>query len=159
MNHLIDHVRRAVAGRLGARGQSLVEFALVVPIFMVLLFGIIDGGRLAFANNQMAQSTRAVARVASTACFQTTPTCSRTTGPIAAEITNQGSGSLVSPTWVVQCINGATDAVRTNVGTDMCKVGDRVSVSVSSTFTFLTPVASSIGPVTVGSRTEQEILQ
>lgn len=141
------------------RGQSLVEFALVLPIFMLLLFGIIDGGRLVYANNEMAQATRAVARVASTACFQSTPSCNQAAGPIAAEISNQRGGSLVSPTWVVQCINGATNAVRTNTGIDMCKVGDRVSVAVSAPFTFVTPVASSFGAVTVASRTEQEILQ
>ena len=145
--------------RRRSRGQGLVEFSLVLPIFMLLLFGIVDGGRMVFANNQMAQATRAVARVASTGCFQSTPSCNRTSGPIAAEITRQGSGSLTNPTWTIQCIDPATSAVRTNSGGDVCKVGDRVSVSVSSTFSFVTPVASSFGPVTVSSRTEQEILQ
>lgn len=145
--------------RRESRGQGLVEFALVLPIFMLLLFGIVDGGRMVFANNQMAQATRAVARVASTNCFATTPACSRTSGPIAAAITSQGSGSLTSPTWVVQCLDPATNAARTNIGLDVCKVGDRVAVSVSSSFSFVTPVASSFGPVTVSSRTEQEILQ
>lgn len=145
--------------REGRRGQGLVEFALVLPIFMLLLFGIVDGGRVVFANNQMAQSTRVVARVASTACFQTTPACSGTSGPIAAAITSQGAGSLSSPTWLVQCLNGATNAVRSNAGTDVCKIGDRVAVSVSSSFKFVTPIASSFGPVTIGSKTEQEILQ
>ncbi len=28
------------------RGQSLVEFALIAPLFLTLLFGIIEGGRL-----------------------------------------------------------------------------------------------------------------
>lgn len=151
--------RRWGRSRRASRGQGLVEFSLVLPIFMLLLFGIVDGGRMVFANNQMAQATRAVARVASTACFQSTPSCSRTSGPIAAEITRQGSGSLTNPTWIVQCINPLTNTARTSSGTDVCKVGDRVSVSVSSAFTFVTPVASSFGPVTVSSKTEQEILQ
>lgn len=142
-----------------SRGQGLVEFSLVLPIFMLLLFGIVDGGRLVFANNQMAQATRAVARVASTACFQSTPSCSGTSGPIAAEITRQGSGSQTNTTWVVQCIDPATSAVRTQTGSDVCKVGDRIAVSASSSFSFVTPVASSFGSVTVSSRTEQEILQ
>jgi Flp pilus assembly protein TadG len=30
------------------RGQSLVEFAITLPIFFMLVFGVIDGGRLAF---------------------------------------------------------------------------------------------------------------
>ena len=28
------------------RGQALVEFAIVLPVFMLLLFGLVDGGRL-----------------------------------------------------------------------------------------------------------------
>jgi hypothetical protein len=31
-------------GRGGARGQSLVEFTLIVPVFMVILFGMIEFG-------------------------------------------------------------------------------------------------------------------
>jgi Flp pilus assembly protein TadG len=137
----------------------MVEFALVLPIFMLLLFGIIDGGRVVYANNELAQATRIVARVASTACFETTPACDKTTGPIAAAITSQRSSGLVAATWTVSCINPATNTARTNAGADICKIGDRIAVSASSPFGFVTPVASSIGSVTVGSRTEQEILQ
>ncbi len=142
-----------------SRGQGLVEFALVLPIFMILLFGIVDGGRVVFANNQMAQSTRAVARVASTTCFQTTPACDASSGPIAAAIGSQGSSGTATPTWTVQCINPATNSARTNSGLDVCKVGDLVLVTASAPFGFVTPVASSFGPVTVSSRTEQEIIQ
>jgi Flp pilus assembly protein TadG len=141
------------------RGQSLVEFALVLPIFMLIIFGVIDGGRVVFANNDMAQSARNVARVASTTCFDTTPACDRTAGPIAAAIADQGSGMIVNPTWTVQCINPATGNPPTNTGDDFCSVGYRVRVSVSSSMLFVTPVASSLGPVSLGSKSEQEILQ
>ncbi len=53
------------------RGQSLVEFALVLPVFMLLVFGILDGGRAILTYNDVAQSTRNVARVASVTCFDT----------------------------------------------------------------------------------------
>src|SRR5262245_19806482 len=52
-----------------SRGQGLVEFALVLPVFLVLIFGIIDGGRAVFSYNQVSQAARNVARVASTTCF------------------------------------------------------------------------------------------
>lgn len=48
----------------GARGQSLVEFALVFPIFAALLFGVIDGGRLIYLNTVVSQAAREGARVA-----------------------------------------------------------------------------------------------
>lgn len=31
------------------RGQSLVEFALVLPVIFALIFGVIDGGRLVYS--------------------------------------------------------------------------------------------------------------
>jgi Flp pilus assembly protein TadG len=147
-------------GKRGAsRGQGLVEFALVLPIFLVLVFGIIDGGRAIFAYNQMAQAARSVARVASTTCFATTPACNEGSGAIADAITTQSAGNLASVSWTVDCINPSTKAPPTNTGADFCKVGYLVRVTASSPFGFVTPVASSFGPIVVGSSTEQEILQ
>ncbi len=63
-----------------SRGQSLVEFALILPIFFVVVFGLIDGARLVFAYNTVAQAARDAARTAAVeapfigAC--TTPICS-----------------------------------------------------------------------------------
>lgn len=139
-------------------GQSLVEFALVLPIFLLLLFGVIDGGRAIFAYNQMSQVTRAVARVASTTCFESTPACDRTSGSIATSISSQAAGYQSPVTWTVECVDPQTAIVRTS-GSNICKVGDLVRVSIAASFTLLTPVASSFGPVNVGSTTEQEILQ
>lgn len=139
------------------RGQSLVEFALVLPVFLLLLFGVIDGGRAIFAYNQMSQVTRAVARVASTACFETTPACDQTSGPIASSIASQAAGYQSPVTWTVQCVDPITGTVRG--ATPRCVVGDLVRVSIAASFSLLTPIASSFGPVNVGSKTEQEILE
>lgn len=45
-------------------GQSLVEFALVVPIFLILVFGVVDGVRAVFAYNTIANASREGARYA-----------------------------------------------------------------------------------------------
>lgn len=145
--------------RWSDRGQSLVEFALVLPLLLVLIIGVIDGGRAIFAYNQMSQISREVSRVASTSCFQTTTPCDTATGPIAASIAVQGAGLQAPATWTVACINPATGAVPTKTGSDFCKVGYLVRVSVSTNFNLSAPIASSFGPVAVGSKTEQEILQ
>jgi TadE-like protein len=50
--------------RRGTQGQSLVEFALVFPILMLLVFGVIDGARLVYTNTQLGQAAREGARVA-----------------------------------------------------------------------------------------------
>jgi Flp pilus assembly protein TadG len=52
-------------GRTHSRGQGLVEFALVLPIFMVILIGMVDLGRAIWANNSVANAAREAARFAS----------------------------------------------------------------------------------------------
>jgi Flp pilus assembly protein TadG len=44
------------------RGQSLVEFALVGPIFFLMLLGTIEMGRLMWVNHELSNGTREGAR-------------------------------------------------------------------------------------------------
>lgn len=46
------------------RGQALVEFALVAPMFFLLLFGIIEAGRFVFYYETLNSATREGARYA-----------------------------------------------------------------------------------------------
>jgi Flp pilus assembly protein TadG len=46
------------------KGQSLVEFALVLPVFVVVLFGIMEFGRLWEISNILTSAAREGARVA-----------------------------------------------------------------------------------------------
>lgn len=43
-------------------GQNLVEFALIGPIFFMLVFGIIEGGRLIWTNHTVSNATKEGAR-------------------------------------------------------------------------------------------------
>src|SRR4029077_16914007 len=49
-------------GRARRRGQSLVEFALVLPIFLLLIMGVIDAGRLVYMNSTLSNAAREGAR-------------------------------------------------------------------------------------------------
>ena len=45
-------------------GQGIVEFAIVAPIFFVMLFGIMEMGRLVWMNHELTNGTREAARFA-----------------------------------------------------------------------------------------------
>ena len=44
--------------RRASRGQALAEVALVAPIFFLMVFGIIDLGRVIWANDVVANAAR-----------------------------------------------------------------------------------------------------
>jgi Flp pilus assembly protein TadG len=46
------------------RGQALVEFALVIPVFLILLMAVFDLGRAVFAYNSVTNAAREGARLA-----------------------------------------------------------------------------------------------
>jgi len=54
---------RLLGGR-HSRGQALVEFALVLPVFVVLLMSIFDFGRVIWAKNSLESAAREGARYA-----------------------------------------------------------------------------------------------
>lgn len=47
-----------------SRGQSLVEFALILPILVMLLMGVFDIGRVVWANDALSSAAREAARFA-----------------------------------------------------------------------------------------------
>jgi Flp pilus assembly protein TadG len=69
----------------GSCGQSLVEFALVFPIFILLVFGLIDMGRYAYVNSTISQAAREGARLAAVEASwigRTDAKCNQTGGPV-----------------------------------------------------------------------------
>lgn len=156
-SRLVTRIHRpAPATRTGQRGQSLVEFALVLPVFMLLVFGILDGGRAILAYNEVSQSTRNVARVASVSCFDTTTRCSTASGtPIGNAMAGQ-IGTSGPITWTVTCIDPDTNATSTN-----CTAGDIIRVRADASVTLVTPVIAQAlgGTVAVDAISEATVIQ
>jgi len=50
-------------GKNRTRGQTLVEFALILPIFVLVLVGIFDFGRAVYAYNTISNASREAVRI------------------------------------------------------------------------------------------------
>jgi Flp pilus assembly protein TadG len=57
-------VKRSWRDRARESGQSLVEFSIAIPIFLVLVLGMVDLGHVVWANASLANATREGARYA-----------------------------------------------------------------------------------------------
>src|SRR5690606_26073928 len=77
----------------GERGASAVEFALVVPILITLLFGIIEMGFLMKDYVSLSSAVRAGARTASAAADAGPGTC-EASGPTPPPCTPQSAPAL-----------------------------------------------------------------
>jgi hypothetical protein len=114
------------------RGQALVEFALAIPVFLVLLMGIIDLGRGIYMYNGVSQAAREIARVTSVHPGSPLGDSTETAEVIA---TQQGliPGFEDPPEFDCVDIDGSTISTP-------CVPGMQVRVKVIAEFTPITPL-------------------
>jgi hypothetical protein len=156
------------------RGQGLVEFALVLPVLALTLFGLLDVGRLVYTNSALSQAAREGARLAATeagrvgsACGTGTfaPVCPATVAALLTHVTtavnrmtiglgpvtdvhiscNSGEGGDVAPSGDwTDAPGGGGNGCLDSAGEPAGAVGYLVSVRVEYTYAPITPVISSI---------------
>ena len=125
------------------RGQTLVEFGLIIPIVLLIMLGLFDLGRVVFINNSLSDGARNGARHASIRprdtdyCAQVDDAVrSATRGqpltPYTVTFTTlDGDGNTLS-TYVV-CQNGANGPGRAAMIADQqAGPGDRVTVDIGA---------------------------
>lgn len=131
-----------MTARQRPRGQALVEFALVVPFFLLLLFGIIDLGRLVYAANAVSNGAREAARAGSVA--NRPPEC----GGMSREACVQAVAA--SHAWGLPAADIDTDvtcerwpagsSTPTAIGVGQCRTSDLLTVHSETGFELLTPL-------------------
>jgi Flp pilus assembly protein TadG len=138
-------------GRRGRseRGQSLVEFALGITIFLTLLIGLIDLARAGYLFNGVSDAAREIARVTSLHPGTTTLGDSSETATVVT-----GERALVPGLTVTSyaCIDLAGTSV-----TGACQPGSWVRVSVQTTFSPVLPLLSALGPFTLSTASSANI--
>jgi Flp pilus assembly protein TadG len=116
--------------------QSLVEFSLIIPLFLILVFGVIDFGMGLRAYITVAQATREGARFASV-------------GNVAGTFTSGGSGECngsTSTTTVGKVCSTMGGLDLTKVGTvgvtypNGNSPGNSVRVTATYNYRYITPI-------------------
>ena len=142
--------------RRRSAGQALVETALVLPLFLILLLGIVDTGRAIWATTSLASAAREAARfaivhggawstqcpvgppspdniipAASSACPYPSPSKQSIIDAVAAAAPAGGSNLTVTVCYGSGCV-GNTDT------TDNSR-GHEITVTVSSDVSLIVP--------------------
>jgi len=147
--------------RRGQRGQAMVEFALVAPIFFLLLFAVIDFGRYVYTANGLNEAAREAARIGSVAIR---PECTGTRDACIQQVAKSRTPGIVGVITLPAAANGeavtvgnygcfhlaAAGGTATSVGIANCGTGDLLKVRVRNQFSLVTPLISQfLGAVTI----------
>jgi Flp pilus assembly protein TadG len=150
---LVDGRRRS-----RSRGQSLVEFALILPLFLLILAGILDFGFLLNARMTLISGTREGARITVSMAANTSSIVSTATNTVRANVPGLTS---TSPTLqvVVTCVDGTpTNGLAcTTSGPSTIKPGD--SIRVRTTYSYRSFFASLFGATIPLSQQVQVVLE
>jgi hypothetical protein len=132
---LVARMRRHLRQR--TRGQSFVEFALVLPIFLVFLAATLDLGRVFYANITLHNAAREGAFQASKTpqSYDDDQPCDQAANRVVCRIQNESKGSMVA----IQPDD--IDMVCNPVGCPEAP-GATVTVNVRGQFRLITPILS-----------------
>ena len=134
----VQALRARLRARLGRRGQSLVELAVVLPVLLLLLGGAIDLGRVFFARVAVENAAKegVLFGARSPSCDVDRPGCADP-GNVEWHIRDEAPG--VDLTWDADCLRaGAPIALAS------CEANDTYRVTVAYTFDLVTPLLSGI---------------
>ena len=127
-------VKPAQRDRVGAdRGAAAVEFALLLPLLVMIVFGLIDFGRAINTQITLTQAAREGAR--SLALGQSTYQSRAQAAAIG--LSGMTVTELPDSLGVTGCPAGSA------------QTGDDAVVKVTYTFSFITPIGSIFGPTKI----------
>jgi Flp pilus assembly protein TadG len=142
-------------------GQSLLEVALLTPLLLLLLVGVIELGRFAYFGILVGNAARAgVAYGAQNAQDADDPTGLDIPAAVCNDFQQQSTcGLSVSKAYLCQCDNGGTIGASINCTTTTCPVGQRevVALQVTAAGTFTPLFNMGFSSITVTRTATQRI--
>ncbi|HET6381283.1 MAG TPA: PKD domain-containing protein [candidate division Zixibacteria bacterium] len=129
--------------RRSLRGQSLVEFALLLPLFVLFLVIAVDFGRVFFTYIQMTNAAREAAYWGTSAPDRPADEA----GMLAkaqAETNAQGQGGEGGIDIEVECRDPGGTVIPCSSATGGAGAGNLLTVTVSQPFSFLTPLVDQV---------------
>jgi Flp pilus assembly protein TadG len=153
------------ASRPRPRGQSLVEFALVFPIIVLLIMGFAEIGRAVYAFNTIANAARQGARVAAVNQLADVTECDESRpieDPYEPHWSMRGCAILAGKTIGITTSNVSiaysAPPDTTLTCTPTLHIGCIAAVTVTYHFTLTTPFVSNlIGPFTMSQTSSMPI--
>jgi hypothetical protein len=142
------------------RGQSLVEFALILPAFLMLIMGIIEFGRLMVTYAGVASASREAARYGATVGvnafgIEHYADCAG----IRAEAKRVAVIAPITDADItIQYDNPSTGFFEASCPPTQFELGDRIVVSVSITFDPIVPLMD-LGSIPMTSETRRTVLR
>lgn len=120
--------RRSTPDANRSRGQALVEFAIVIPIFLLLLFAMLEFGFMLYSQMTVSNSAREAARAA-------------TVDPDPSTIQALAQGTVLgTATGLTQSALTTTTTCTPGPCSSSNKQGDLVSVKVDYTYKTFFPL-------------------
>jgi Flp pilus assembly protein TadG len=121
-------------------GQALVEFALVIPVFLLILLAIFDLGRGVFAYTSITNAAREGARLAIVNQGPGLPE-QRVRAQSSVAESNDADGTKITVRYVRPDANGNPTAT---VCPSPVPIGCLVNVTYATTFQLITPIVAQI---------------
>jgi hypothetical protein len=140
-----------------AGGQSLTEFALILPVLLVALMGVLDFGRAIYAYSAIGNAARMGGR---TAIVNQTPSEIRTRAIAQATALGIDPSSTSCPPSGSSgvCIEFKSPDLSGPCDSTQSYIGCVAEITVKYSFTAITPIIGMvIGPVPMSSRTSQAV--
>jgi hypothetical protein len=121
------------------KGQALLEFALVAPLFFFLLFALLDFGRLFFVQMNLEEAVQEAARYASTGNHLADPKNPGQTLSRLQSITTEAEQAAFG--WGANVTNIQISSLNGGAGS-AGGPGDVVTVSLTVSLKLLTPIVA-----------------